>query len=123
VAPLRRSEPADHALMLTVHILDDDLNRGDTLSRAKGRPAPPARKLSQLDTELVIDGLVETHPDHAALAFGEPEPLVDADDHMHTPADQLTGPIRPPHSPTASGQLRHRADVLAGTAPNRRLGE
>ena len=120
MAPLRRSEPSDHALMLTVRILDDDLNRGDPLSRAKGRPAPPARKLGQLDTELVIYGFVEAHPDHAALALGEPEALVDADGHLHAPAHQPTGPIRASHSPTAGVQLRHRADVLAGIAPNRR---
>ncbi len=60
-----------------------------------GGHATPVRKLSQLRAKVVIDGLVETDPDQAALALGQPEPLVAADNHMHASADQPAGAVGP----------------------------
>jgi hypothetical protein len=110
--------------VLALGIVDDELDRGDALGRAMGGRATPARKLGQLCAKVVIDGFVEADPDHAALAQGQPEPLVKADRHMHASADQPAGAIRAPYAPATSAQLLHLVDVLARVDdPTRRPGE
>jgi hypothetical protein len=104
VASLRRLQAADHALVLAVGIVDDELDRGDALGRAMGSCATSTRKLDQLCAKLVIYGLVESNADHAALAPRQPDPLVESDHHMHASADQLASAVRAPNAPVASGR-------------------
>jgi hypothetical protein len=72
------------------------------------RPSRPGteqpRKLGQLGTQVVVNGFVESDPDHAALALGQPEPLVEGGPHMYASADQPAGAVRAADAP--STQLR-----------------
>jgi hypothetical protein len=99
VALVRGLQPADDALVLAVEIVDYELDRGDVLSGALGGSAAAARKLGQLAAKVIVDGLVEAHVDHAALALGQSDAVVDEDRHMHASADQSAGTVRAPNAP------------------------
>lgn len=88
MASLRWSQAADHALVLAARVVNDDLDWVAALGGAFRGRAASARKLGQLGAEVVVDGLVEAHPDQAALSLSQTETFVEADRDMHASADQ-----------------------------------
>ena len=86
------AQPPGQALGLARGVVDDQLDRVDALRGPLGGPAPPARKLSQLRAEFVVDGLAEAHPNDAPLATGQPEPIVKPDRHLHAATDAAAPP-------------------------------
>jgi hypothetical protein len=109
VPGVRGSQPACHALVLAGRVVDDDLDRVDALGRPLACTPAPTRKLAQLGPQLVGDGLAEAHPHRAALAAGQPEPIVKPDRHVHASAHQPPAPVGAPDTPPLGAQ--HRVSV------------
>ena len=93
MAKLRRLQLTDHALTLAAGIIDDDLDRIHTLGRATADHAAAAHKLSQLGAQIVVEGLVKTHPHNTALMRSQAESTVTEDRDMHAPAHQTARTI------------------------------
>ena len=70
------------------------------------RKAEHSIKIGQLGAQVVGDGLAEAHPDDAAFALGQSEPIVNADCDVHASADQPARPIRPSHPPAPGAGRR-----------------
>lgn len=99
MATVRRSEPSAYALALALWAVDDQLDRVGALGGALRGGTTSTHKSGQLGAEVVRQRLAKAHQHRAALAPGEPEPVVEAQPHLHTAADQSASAIRTSQSP------------------------
>ena len=92
-------------LPFAIWIVDDDLDRLDALDHATGGRAVPTHELGQLTAQSVVEGLVKTHPHHAALARSQTKPTVNFDGDVHAPANQPSRAISTTHAAMLLGSL------------------
>jgi hypothetical protein len=106
VATVRRSQPSGYALVLPRWTVNNQLDRVGSLGGALGGGATTAHKNGQLGAQVVRHRLAKAHQHRAALAPGEPKPVVEAQRHLHTTTDQPASAIRTSQSPAPDAHRR-----------------